>query len=374
VDTPRGGIKLGTFAGAPVILAPSWFLIAFFVIVTFAPTVRDFLPDLSPGAEYVVAATYALLLLASVLVHELAHAVVARSFGLSVSQIVANLWGGHTQFGGESTRPGPSAAVAVAGPIANLALAGVGWIVRGGQPTGVISLLGAALFYANGLLAIFNLLPGLPLDGGRVVESLIWAISGQRSLGTFVAGWCGRVVAVLVVGWGIGLPLLQGDSPNFGLVIWAGLIAALLWSGATQALTWAAMRRRAAGVDARSMSRPAVPVYGDWTVAEVDELARTQGVPDVVVLDPGGVPCGTVSAADVRAMVASGRPDTQVQSLIEVIPPYAVLPAATTGEELLQLLARAPAAPTYALVDEHGAVALLAGRDLVMAMGLGVRS
>jgi hypothetical protein len=181
-------------------------------------------------------------------------------------------------------------------------------------------------------------------------------------------------VAVLVFVALVGWPLVHHRRSDLVLVIWGGLIAALLWSGAGQALQWAGLRRRAARLDARALSRPAVPVYGDWTVAEVDELARQQRVSDVAVLDPSGVPFGTVSAETVAAVLAAGHPDTPVQSLTEVIPPYAVLPAGTTGEQWLQLLARSPAAATYALVDEQGQVELMAGRDLVEAMGLAARS
>ena len=255
MDTPRGGIKLGTFVGAPVILSPSWFLIAAFVVFTFAPTVRDYLPDLSPGANYVVAATYAVLLLLSVLVHELAHAVLARAYNLPVTQIVADLWGGHTQFAAEANRPTASAVISCGGPAANLVLAGVGLLVKE-SPDGVVALLGNALFVANLLLAIFNLLPGLPLDGGRVVESLFWGLSGERSTGTVVAGWLGRGVAVGVLLLGFVLPLVKDGDPDPTLLIWSALISGLLWTGATQALRWGGMRRRATRLDARALARP----------------------------------------------------------------------------------------------------------------------
>jgi Zn-dependent protease/CBS domain-containing protein len=373
VDTPRGGIRLGTFVGAPIILSPSWFLIAAFVVFTFAPTVKDYLPDLSPGANYLVAATYAVLLLLSVLVHELAHAVLAKSYGLPVTEIVADLWGGHTQFAGEATQPLPSAVVSVGGPAANLLLALVGLVVRE-SPDGVVALLGNALFLANLLLAIFNLLPGLPLDGGRVVESLFWGISGERSTGTLVAGWLGRAVAVAVLFVGFVLPLVRSGDPDLTVVIWSALISGLLWTGASQALRWASMRRRATRLDARSLARPAVPVHATWSAREVQELAAEQRVADIVVLDESGIPVGLVATEAVDHMVATGRPDVQVQSLMHALPAYAVLPASTTGEALLQLLSRTPAAATYALVDEHGRVGLVAGRDLVAAMSGGGRS
>jgi Zn-dependent protease len=368
VDTPRGGIRLGTFAGAPVILSPSWFLIGAFVVFSFGPSVS--LTNLRPGEGYVIAGAYALLLLGSVLVHELAHAVLARVYGMPITQIVADVWGGHTQFAAEATRPLPSASVSCGGPAANLVLALFGYLVHLGTGSdSVIGLLAYGLFYSNLLLAIFNLLPGLPLDGGRVVESLVWGLTGERSTGTLVAGWLGRGVAVAVAVFGVVLPWWRDGSPDPTLLLWSALIAGLLWTGATQALRWAGMRRRATRLDARQLARPAVPVHATWTAAEVQELAREQRVVDVVVLDANGVPIGLLGTDVLDQMVDSGRPNVQVQSLMHALPQHAVLPASTTGEALLQLLTQAPAASTYALVDEQGRVGLVAGRDLVAAMG-----
>lgn len=368
MDTPRGGIRLGTFVGAPVILSPSWFLIAAFVIFSFGPTVS--LPDLRPGENYLIAAAYAALLLLSVLVHELAHAVLARAFGMPVTRIVADVWGGHTQFEAEATRPAPSAVVSIGGPAANLVLAGLGYAIHSGSDSAsVVGLLTNGLFISNLLLAVFNLLPGLPLDGGRVVESLFWGLSGDRSVGTLVAGWLGRAVAVGVALFGVILPWRRDGTPDLTFVVWSALISGLLWTGATQALRWGGMRRRATRLDARQLARPAVAVHATWTAAEVQQLAREQGVVDVAVLDPNGIPVGLVGIDAIAAMVSSGRPNVQVQSLMHALPAYAVLPASTTGEALLHLLTQAPAASTYALVDEEGRVGLVAGRDLVAAMG-----
>jgi Zn-dependent protease len=369
MDTPRGGIRLGTFVGAPVILSPSWFLVAAFVVFTFGPSVSDYLPELSRGQDYAVAATYAILLLVSVLVHELAHAILAKAYALPVTQIVADVWGGHTQFAAEASRPTPSAVVSIGGPAANLALALVGLGVRHAANGGVVDLLGNALFYSNLLLALFNLLPGLPLDGGRVVESVFWALTRQRSTGTLVAGWCGRVVAVAVLFFGVLLPVFRDGAPDATLLIWSALISGLLWTGASQALQWGGMRRRAGRLDARQLARPAVPVQATWTLAEVHDLATRQRVTDIVVLDPGGVPFGLVTLDAVQQVITTGHPQTEIQALMHALPPYAVLPAATTGETLLQVLSQTPATTTYALVDEEGQVGLVAGRDLVAAMG-----
>src|SRR3954465_508303 len=140
--TDRPGLPLGRFLGAPVYLAPSWFVIALVVVVIFSPTVERS-AAVGPPVSYAIAALYAVLLLLSVLVHEFAHAAAARTLGLPVHQIVANLWGGHTQYGDESPTPGRSAVVAVAGPLANgvVTLLGLAMLRGGLAPSGGVTRL-----------------------------------------------------------------------------------------------------------------------------------------------------------------------------------------------------------------------------------------
>jgi hypothetical protein len=141
-----------------------------FIVATFGPQVAARIPDLGPGA-YAVAIAYAVLLLISVLAHEAAHAVVATRAGYRVDRVVADLWGGHTAYDSSTARPGASAMVAIAGPAANALLALVAWLVLPGVPDGISLLLVGAMLYANAFVAGFNMLPGLPLDGGFLVDS-----------------------------------------------------------------------------------------------------------------------------------------------------------------------------------------------------------
>src|SRR3954469_8001404 len=156
--TDRPGLPLGRFLGAPVYLAPSWFVIAVVVVVIFSPTVERS-AAVGPPASNAIAGLYAVLLLLSLLVHEFAHAAAARSLGLPVHAIVANLWGGHTQYGDESPTPGRSAFVAVAGPLANavVTVLGLAMLRSGLAPSGgVTRLLVVALVLSNGFVAAFN--------------------------------------------------------------------------------------------------------------------------------------------------------------------------------------------------------------------------
>src|SRR5918995_625160 len=124
----REGIPLGRIAGVPVVLAYSWFIIAAFTVIVYGPVLDRSNPALGASA-YVVAFAYAVLLLVSVLVHELAHALTAKIYGWPTQKIVLNLWGGHTQFESFTASPGRSVVVALAGPAANFVLAGATWLV-----------------------------------------------------------------------------------------------------------------------------------------------------------------------------------------------------------------------------------------------------
>ncbi|WP_426560267.1 site-2 protease family protein [Angustibacter sp. McL0619] len=332
----RPGLQLARVAGFPVYLAPSWFVIAALVVVLFAPQV-EVSAGLRPPQTYLVAAAYALLLLASVLVHELAHAFTARAVGLPVEQVVADLWGGHTQFSQEAPDPGRSALVAVAGPLSNAVLAGIGVLVLPGTDGEVTRLLVVAGIYANAFVAAFNLAPGLPLDGGRLVEAAVWAVSRRRWAGTLVAGWCGRVVAAGVVLWLVLLPLLDNRRPTAFGVVWAVLVAGLLWRGASGAVELGQVLRSAQRLDLGSYLEPARAL----------PLASTGWRPapsggHVVALDEHGRPVGILRMQDAMRHVGGQQapgPQTPLSAVMTVLPSVVVVPADLSGEGVLRTLA-----------------------------------
>ena len=186
---------------------------------------------------YVVALGFVVLLFASVLVHELAHGLMARARGQQPREFVLTLWGGHTAFGGATPTPASSALIAVVGPIANLLLAaGFLAVAQGVETNSLVGLLVWSGCLTNAFVGLFNLVPGLPLDGGFLLEAAVWAVTKNRHTGTVAAGWVGRVVAVGVFAWALVLPLVQGRQPEIYDVVWAALIGAFLWSGASAAV------------------------------------------------------------------------------------------------------------------------------------------
>lgn len=242
---PRGGITLFRLAGIPVRFQHSWFLVSAVIVLLFGPQVSRIFPELGLGA-YAVAAAYALLLMVSVLAHELAHALSARTFGWPPTEIELNLWGGHTQFLVDEVTPVKSLAVALAGPAANLLVAGVGWqLVRTLEPAGVLGLLIDVTVLLNLLVGVFNLLPGHPLDGGRIVESAVWAATGSQARGTLAAGWAGRLLVIGLVSAVVVLVVLDSPGVNLVLVVVATMVCFFLWQGASETVRHARTRLRA---------------------------------------------------------------------------------------------------------------------------------
>lgn len=362
------GWEVGRLLGVPVVLARSWFLIAGAVTLLFGPSIAQREPALGASA-YVVAFVYAVLLLVSVLVHELGHAVVARATGTPASRIVLNLWGGHTQFEAESTTPGRSMLVAVVGPLTNAVIAVIGWFALAAvDADGVTYLLLLALALTNGFVAVFNLVPGLPLDGGRVLEALIWKISGDRSAGMVAAGWVGRAFAVLLVAWVLLRPLLQGQQPGLVSVVWSAMIGALLWQGAGEAIRSAGVRRRLAAATAGALVRPAVAVDWNTSVDDALRLAATHGVREVVLVAPDGRPAGVLDPAAADAVPADRRSAVRTASAARALPDGAVVDVRLSGQALLDALSRLPGEEWVGVDGAGRVVGVLRSADVVAAI------
>jgi Zn-dependent protease len=363
-ENRREGIPLGRIAGVPVVLAYSWFVIAAFTVIVYGPTLQLRQPHLGVAA-YLVAFAYAVLLLLSVLVHELAHALTARAFGWPSHKIVLNLWGGHTQFEAFTATPARSVAVALAGPAANFVLAGGAWLVVSGvHLTGVADILVNIFMWANFLIAVFNVLPGLPLDGGRIVESAVWKATGSQEKGTIAAGWTGRAIVAGIVLLAVVVPLAQGEQLDLPFTMVTLLVAAFLWQGASASIRHAGFRSRLPEVVAGRLARPAVGIPNFASVDEAVRAGAEAGVA-VVLCSPEGKPQGVVDPSAIERVPAPARATTPVTAVGYALAPGAYVPDTAAGQELIQYLAQL-AGTEYAVVDAAGRVTgLLSQRDVV---------
>lgn len=380
-SSDRPGVLLGRVGGVPVYLGRTWALIAIVMVAVFGPQIAAAVPSLGAGA-YLVAACYAVLLLVSVLLHEAAHAVAAHRCGMRVQRVVADLWGGHTSYDAAAAAPGRSALVAVVGPLANAVVALLGWWVLPAVDASVPSLLVAAAAYTNAFVAVFNLLPGLPLDGGFLLEALVWKVTGSRYLGMLTAGWVGRVGTAVFLGWTLLLPLLRGRPPDLFAAVWVAAIGMFLWIGASQAIRTAHYGRRLETVSLDRVRRRALAVPAGIALADVVTRIRAESGADyVVLLDDAGRPVGlldTVAAAEIDRSTAA------------TVPASAFLVAQPTGwviedrvghgsdadlvSRAVSLMSGLPTA-FVAVRDGTGRVnAVLAADDLEAAAGGGPRS
>lgn len=312
----RGGWEIGRLAGIPIILGMSWFVITALIVVAFGPQIASSAAGFPTWTGYVVALGYALLLLLSVLAHEAAHALVARGFGYQVDRIVADLWGGHTVYDAAGARPARTAAIAAAGPLTNAVLAGVGYLLSGLELPPLVGLLVGAFAWANGFVAVFNMLPGLPLDGGHLVDALVWGVTGRRSAGLVVAGWCGRVVAVAAVVWFVVVPMASGRTPSTFTVLWALVIGWFLWQGATGAIRGGRAQGAIASVAVGAVVRPALVVPFTATAQSVaDAIEQAPYAYEVVPVGPDGVPLGLVDVAALVSIEPDRRDSVPVASV-----------------------------------------------------------
>ncbi|MBI9114952.1 site-2 protease family protein [Sanguibacter suaedae] len=367
----RAGWVVGRAAGAPVVLQPSALIMVALLTVLFVPTVRTLAPSLGPQA---VLGSFLLVvvLMVSVFLHELAHALVARSRGMRVQELALTVWGGHTSFTDVSATPASSALVAVVGPATNLALAGAAWALYQTQPSaGLLALLLYVTAYANAAVGAFNLLPGLPLDGGQITEAATWALTGSRLRGTVVAAWTGRIIAVLVVALAIAVPTARGQQVNLLLVAWVAFVGAFMWTAATQALTSGRRRARVERLDLAALAAPALAVPADASVADV-HAARAHVAPATrAVLVSGTHPVGYVDE-DALAAVPDHTADTTPAWAVGVpLPPGATLDAGLCGIALHSaVVGLARRTDTLVVVDAGTVVGLVRATDVARAVRL----
>jgi Zn-dependent protease len=358
----RYGIVIARPFGIPVYISPYWFLVAALVVIFYAGSLPTSIhPD---AVRYAVAAAFVVLLYASVLVHELSHCMVARAFGLTVRRVLLYPIGGFSEIEQEPPTPAREFAVSVVGPLTSLALAAIGFGLNvvfnlGGIPRVLID----QLILANLVVGVFNLLPGLPLDGGRMLRAGLWQITKRPGQATIAAAWAGRGLAVLLVL----VPFtLLGNKLDLtsSWVLWLVIIAVFMWISSGQAIRTAKVRDRLPGLQARRLARRAIAIPGNVPLAEAIRRADEAQARALVVVDHDSTPIAIVNETAVMATPPQRRPWIEVGSLARAIEPGIVLSADLSGIDLIEAVQRSPASE-YLLIEPSGQVfGVLATSDL----------
>jgi Zn-dependent protease len=256
----RQGISLGRILGIPIELDYSWFLV--FALVTWTLAAGYFPSEFTnwPTSEYwLVGIATALVFFLSVVLHELGHSIVAKHYGIPVNSIKLFIFGGVSQIGTEPPSAKAEFVMAVVGPLVSLVLAGVfaGLSVAFASVAPLLALT-KYLAYINVALGLFNLIPGFPLDGGRVFRAIVWGITSSLHRATMIAGNVGRFIGFMFILFGV----YQVFTGNFVNGLWIGFIGWFLESAATSQVQQQRLHELLAGrrvSQAMSTSYPSVP-------------------------------------------------------------------------------------------------------------------
>jgi len=362
-----GNLSLGRIGGVEVRVNWSWLIVLALIVWTLADGVFPSQnPGLSGDTHLAMAVVAALLFFASILLHELGHAWEARREGLEVDGITLWLFGGVSQFKGGFPSAGAEFRIAIAGPLVSLVLGVVFVLIAiAGLPSAVDGVA-AWLGYINLALLVFNLIPALPLDGGRVLRAALWRSTGDLGWATRVGTDIGRVFGYLFIGLGLAMFIFQGSFSG----AWLAFIGWFLLQAATAEARYIATEAALHGLRVRDlMVRDPVTVDGDLTVGQfMDEVARSRRFTTYPVVD-GERPIGLLAFGSVAALPRSEWDSRRVR---EAMLPLERVPLLTEDETAIDALtALSSPASNRGLVVENGHLAgLLSITDLTRALEL----
>jgi Zn-dependent protease len=358
---------VGRVLGIPLHLNPSMLILAVLVTVVYGGFVRDEL-RLSPLAGYAVGFGFVLCLLGSVLLHELGHALTARRYGIGVRGITLELLGGFTEMDRDAPNPKVDVLVSLAGPAVSLVLGAVATGLTLVLPDGTLAgQLAFQLAVSNVVVAVFNVLPGLPLDGGRALRAGVWALTKDRHRGTEIAGWAGRGIAALCASVVV-LLALRGVVTAFG-TLFLVLVAFTVWQGAGQSIRLARISRRFPMIDLGRLARPLLPVPTGTPLAEAQRRgdADARHDPALGVADASGRLVALVDRTAADAVPPERRPWISVDAVSRTLDGLPCIPLGLTGEQVVRAVQANPGAQ-YLVTAGEDVVGVLHVADLAQLL------
>jgi Zn-dependent protease/CBS domain-containing protein len=306
----QGSFRVGNLFGIPFYINPSWFFVLALVTFTYGSRLAIDFPGLP--FPWLLGFITAILLFASVLAHELGHSLVAIRQGIQVKSITLFIFGGLANLEKESKTPGEAFWVAIAGPLVSLMLfllfLGIGiFIPISDAWLAIVGLLASI----NLALALFNLIPGLPLDGGNILKALVWKITGNPYKGVIFASRVGQIV-----GW---LAIISGVI--FGQ-FWNALIGWFLLQNAGRSAQYATVQDKIAGLTAADAINPHSPIVSaDISLREFvnNYVIGQNNSSKFLVIDPVGQLVGVINTDDLKAIPTNTWTQTQVRDLTQPI-------------------------------------------------------
>jgi Zn-dependent protease len=365
-----GNFTIGRVGGIEVRL--NWSLIAVFALIVWSLTDGVFPsqnPGLSHGTYLAMGFVAAALFIASILLHELGHSLVARREGIEVDSITLWLFGGVSQFKGRYASAGDEFRIAFAGPFVSIVLGVLFVLIALAQLPSAVDGVAAWLGYINLILAVFNLIPASPLDGGRVLHAILWRAKGDFAWATRVASEIGQGFGYLFIVLGLVMFIFQGSFSG----AWLAFVGWFLLQGAKAEARYVATEQALGDSRVRDlMVRHPVTVDVDATLSRfMDEVARSHRFTTYPVLE-GERPVGLLAFASVAAVPRSEWDRRRVR---DTMIPLDQVPLLTEDERAVDALAElsAPRANRGLVVDNGHLAGLLSITDLARALEVGRR-
>jgi Zn-dependent protease len=331
-------IRIGRIFGIQIGLHPSWFVI--FLIVTYtmaAGQLPHVYPTWAPALYWVIGGAISLLFFGSVLAHELSHALVARRFGFKVRDITLFIFGGAATLEGDPKRPRDEALFAAAGPLMSLLLGAVlvaiDFVIGQPQLDALVGWLG----FINITLGLFNLIPGFPMDGGRILHAILWKVRGDRNAATRNAAGIGRLFGYLLIAAGV---FVIFQTSNLFNGVWLALIGWFLSNAAESTIAQLSVEHALRGIKVREVMEGDPPsITPNESVADLvnERLIRGGGRSFLVRHDDGGL-AGIVTLSDVRGMPRENWEGARVTDIMTRYADLATIAPDAELEAALKLL------------------------------------
>ncbi|MEO1339951.1 MAG: site-2 protease family protein [Cyanobacteria bacterium J06635_13] len=352
----NGNIRFGNLFGIPFFINPSWFFVLALVTWTYGNGLTEF-PMLTGAMPWLLGLVTALLLFSSVLAHELGHSFVAISQGIPVKSITLFIFGGLATLEKESETPLQAFSVAIAGPLVSLLLYGLFTLVVNTTPLSLpLQAIIGLLAYINLVLAAFNMIPGLPLDGGNVLKAIVWKITGNPNKGVIIAGRVGQVI-----GWiAISLGILSFFNIGFGS-IWTLLIGTFLLQNAGFAAQSATVQDKLSQYTAEDAVIADSPIVRDnLSIREFvnNYVIGKERWKKFLVVDENRQLLGSITTEDLKQIHTSEWNDVYLTKLVQPVPEADTIAAQTSLLDAAKLF------------ETKGNQELVVVNDLGMVLGL----
>jgi Zn-dependent protease len=361
--TAPSGFRLGRVLGIPIYVHPSWLIIFLLITITLGKQFAVMHPNWSQQQHWALGIITSILFFASVIFHELSHSVVAKLYKISVESITLFVFGGLARITRDPSSAKQEFNIAIAGPLSSLFLAGCFFLVARAVPNHQLVFAACTwLWEINLMLALFNLVPGFPLDGGRILRGIAWGITGNFDRATKIASGAGRFFAYLLIFFGV----WQAFNGNWVGGVWTAFIGWFLLSAARESYVQVELRNTLTGVRAADiMSRDVPTVERNISIDDyVHEVMRTGRRFHIVT--GAGKPVGLVTLHSARSVPREEWANTSIQP---VMMPFERIHAASPEEPALGVLQRMQSEDINQMpVISEGRIVGMIARDTILRL------